>query len=86
MLLDRAVQEQAKACREAVSCPKSDAWLHILPIAPLSLPVSDDVVRVAVSLRLGVSICRPHLCASCGKGVDVLGAHGLSCRFSKGRL
>ena len=33
----------------------------------------------------GVPICRPHLCASCGANVEALGAHGLSCRFSKGR-
>ena len=43
------------------------------------------MVRVAVGLCLGVPICRPHLCASCGANVDALGAHDLSCRFSKGR-
>ena len=51
----------------------------------LGLLLSDDVVRVAVGLHLGVPICRPHLCASCGANVDALGAHGLSCRFRKGR-
>ena len=69
----------------AVSCAESGAWLNALPIAHLGLRLSDDVVRVAVGLRLGVPICRPHLCASCGANVEALGVHGLSCRFSKGR-
>ena len=43
------------------------------------------MVRVAVGFRLCVPICRPHLCASCGANVEALGAHGLSCRFNKGR-
>ena len=47
--------------------------------------MSDDVVRVAAGLQLGVLLCRPHLCASCGADVSTLGTHGLSCRFSKGR-
>ena len=47
-----------------VSCAKSGAWLNALPIAPLGLRLSDDVVRVAVGLCLGVPICRPHLCAA----------------------
>ena len=64
---------------------KSGAWLHALRIAPLGVHVSDDVVRVAVGHRVGVPICRPHLCASCCANVEVLGAHGLSCHFSKGR-
>ena len=85
MLLDRAVDEHVKAHLEAISCPKSGAWLHALPIAPLGLRVSDDVVRVAVGLHLCVPICRPHLCASCGADVEVLGAHELSCRFNKAR-
>ena len=69
----------------AVSCPESGAWLNALPIAALGLRMSDDVVRVAAGLRLGVPLCRPHLCISCGEDVNILGTHGLSCRFSKGR-
>ena len=47
--------------------------------------MSDDLVRVAASLRLGVPLCRPHQCASCGADVSTRGTHGLSCHFSKGR-
>ena len=85
VLLEQASDHQAKARLMAVSCPESGAWLHAFPIAALGLRMSDDVVRVAAGLRLGVPLCRSHLCASCGADVSTLGTHGLSCRFSKGR-
>ena len=85
VLLEQASDHQAKARLMAVSCPESGAWLHALPIAALGLRMSDDVVRVAAGLRLGVPLCRSHLCAGCGADVSTLGTHGLSCRFSKGR-
>ena len=47
--------------------------------------MDNNVVRVAVSLRLGLPMCRPHECSACGAAVDNLGTHGLSCRFSKCR-
>ncbi|KAL5476250.1 hypothetical protein EMCRGX_G026172, partial [Ephydatia muelleri] len=37
---------------------------------------------LAIGLRLGVTLCIPHLCHYCGSNVDTLGTHGLSCRFS----
>ena len=46
--------------------------------------MDDETIRVAVGLRLGLPLCRPHMCTSCGADVDKLGTHGLSCRFSKG--
>ena len=41
-----------------------------------------NTVRVAVGLRLGSPLCRPHfiLCHHCGIAVDRLGLHGLSCK------
>ena len=36
-------------------------------------------------MRLGALICEPHSCR-CGRLVDRLGHHGLSCRYSAGRL
>ena len=84
-LLEQAPDLQAKARLIAVSCPESGAWLNALPIAALGLRMNDDVVRIAAGLRLGVPLCRPHLCTSCGADVNILGTHGLSCRFSKGR-
>ena len=40
---------------------------------------------MSVGLRLGVELCEPHRCR-CGRTVDRLGHHGLSCRYSSGRL
>ena len=45
----------------------------------------DEVVRIAVGLRLGLPLCHPHLCSGCGAEVGEDGIHGLSCRYSKGR-
>ena len=47
---------------------------------------SDSSLRVAIGLRLGVPICGPHLCQHCVDEVDVFGRHGLSCKWSEGRL
>ena len=55
------------------------------PMSALGLCMDDNVVRVAVGLRLGVSLCQPHQCPQCGTEVEQLGLHGLSCRMSQGR-
>jgi hypothetical protein len=68
----------------ATAAPHSGDWLHALPITACGLRMDDEAIRVAVGLRLGVSICEPHNCP-CGALVDTLGAHGLSCRRSAGR-
>ena len=78
MLLDLVHDQQTRARLSAVSCVESGAWLNDLPIAPLGLCLSDGVVRVAVGLCLGVSICRPDLCTNCSANVEALGAYGLS--------
>ena len=47
----------------------------------VGLRMDNDVIRIAVGIRLGASLCNPHSC-SCGTVVDV---HGLSCIRSAGR-
>ena len=47
--------------------------------------MNNNVVKVAVGLRLGVSLCQPHHCHQCRTEVDHLGLHGLSYRMSQGR-
>ena len=84
-LLDGAPSQQATARLLAASTPESGAWLNALPIPSLGLQMDDDVVRIAADVRLGVAICHPHQCRSCGADVDSLSTHGLSCRFSSGR-
>ena len=41
--------------------------------------MDDEVVQVAVDLRLGLPLGHSHSCASCGSEVDKSGTHGLSC-------
>ena len=69
----------------AVASKEAGAWLTALPISSLGLCMDDEVVRIAVGLRLGVALCVPHCCQHCGSDVDEMGTHGLSCHFSKGR-
>ena len=68
----------------AASSPNSGAWLGATPLPSIGLHLDNPTVQVGVALRLGVPICEPHLCR-CGRLVDGLGHHGLSCRYSEGR-
>ena len=42
-------------------------------------------IRIAIGLRLGLSLCSPHSCHHCSFEVTDLAVHGLSCRKSEGR-
>ena len=83
-LLNNAPDDLSRARLLAVSAKESGAWLHAFPISNLGLRMDDDVIRVAIGLRLGSSLCRPHSCQHCGIAVDRFGLHGLSCRKSGG--
>ena len=48
--------------------------------------MSNNTIQVATALRVGAPICQPHTCTHCGQDVDCFARHGLSCRFSQGRL
>ena len=47
--------------------------------------MDDDTVRVAVDLRLGTALCRPHNCHHGSLEVDCLATNALSCCWSEGR-
>ena len=64
---------------------ESGKWLQARSMSSLGLRMDDEVMRVAVGLRLEASLCRPHKCHQCGADVDHLALHGLSCRKSQGR-
>ena len=85
-LLARCVDLTSRSCILRASSRESGAWLNALPISSLGLRMSDDIVRTAIGLRVGAPICLPHPCSSCGHPVDEFGHHGLSCKFSKGRV
>ena len=65
---------------------ESGAWLTAPPVSALGLRMSNEAIRVAVGLRLGVPLCTWHICQLCGSDVDESGTHGLSCRRSKGQI
>jgi len=79
-----AVEAQDQARFRAVRSRGASAWLSATPISALGLRLSNEAVRIAVGLRLGAPICRPHNCV-CGTEVDTRGVHGLHCRYSRRR-
>jgi len=83
LLLTRA-DLTSRARLLAAASPDSGAWVNTLPIRKLGLCCSDREIKVAIGLRVGAPLVRPHPC-TCGATVDSLGHHGLSCRFSAGR-
>ena len=46
--------------------------------------LDDEAVRVAVSMRLGLSLCIPHECC-CGTLVDAHGLHAMVCKKAPGK-
>ena len=82
-LLVDAPDCQAKSRLLAVSCRESGAWLNVLPISALGLRLANDVVRIAVGLRLGIPLCSPHPCCCCAATVEPLGTHCLSADLAR---
>ena len=68
----------------AVSEPSNSDWLKAFPITSCGLRLSNEVIRIAVGLRLGLPLCVEHTCV-CGRQVDRLGTHGLSCLSAEGK-
>ena len=61
------------------------AWLNALPVSSLGLRMDNSTLRIAVGLRLGIPLVKPHQCCHCSAEVSPLATHGLSCRHSEGR-
>src|SRR6218665_2181174 len=68
----------------AVTYPHAGDWLSTIPVRNCGLDLSNESIRVAIGLRLGLDLCTPHQC-QCGKTADPGGHHGLVCRQSAGR-
>ena len=84
-LLQDAPDARSRARLLASSARESGVWLNAPPSSSLGLRMDDTAIRVAVGLRLGCTLCKPHNCHHCGAAVDALATHGLSCKQSEGR-
>ena len=69
----------------AASSKHSGDWLFAMPIASCGLKLDNEAIRIAVGLRLGLSLCVPHPC-HCGSMVDAHGVHSFVCRHAPGRI
>jgi len=65
--------------------PHSGAWLLALPIANCGLRLEDETVRVAVGMRLRLTLCIPRRCR-CGSRVDAQSGHALVCKKAPGKI
>jgi len=74
-----------KARYLASMAPHSGDWLLALPITSCGLRLDDEAVRVAVSARLGLSLCVPHKC-NCGAEVGAEARHAMVCKKAPGRM
>ena len=71
-LLETAPNAKARVCLLASTAKESGAWLNILPISTIGLRMDDNSIRVAVGLRLGAPLCRPHSCIHCERKWTIL--------------
>ena len=91
LLTDRALIESSlvepllRARFLAVQAPHSGGWLLALPIANCRLRLNNETVRVAVRMRLGLSLCVPHNC-HCVTLVDAQGLHAMVCKKAPGKI
>src|SRR6476469_761626 len=77
-LFSQASDDYTRARLLAVTSPHAGDWLKAQPLSSLGLRLDNNMIRVAVGLRLGSAIFSPHQCP-CGASVDARGAHELSC-------
>ena len=65
--------------------PFSSAWLNVVPSKNLGLKITDQQLRISLSLPLGAKLCEKHTCR-CGKVLEVNRHLCLSCARSAGRF
>ena len=84
-LLDNASGPLDQARLRTATAPHSEDWLLAPPITAVGLRMTNETIRISTGMRLGISICEPHL-FRCGKQVESRSIHGLSCRHSAARI
>ncbi len=83
-LLEEAHDDKTRARLLAAGAPHSGAWLQAIPIASIGLKLSDEVLRIAVGLRLGAAVILPQHC-KCGSQIGADGLHSMVCKMNPGR-
>ena len=83
-VLSAARTQVGRARLIAAAAPHSGDFLHAIPRSAVGTRLDDTSLRIAVSLRLGATMCAPHTWV-CGAEVDCSGIHGLAFRKSAGR-
>jgi len=83
-VMSAAQTQVGRARLIAAAAPHSGDFLHAVPCSAVGTRLDDTSLRIAISLRLGATMCAPHTCI-CGEEVDSSGTHGLACRKSAGR-
>ena len=82
-LLDSASQRDRTQILATLS-KLSGAWLNCTPVTSLGTRLTNDQTRIAVAIRLGSTVCEPHICLRCNTEAPSDGSHGLHCRCSAG--
>ena len=77
-LLDASPDRSSRAHLLVVATKELGSWFNAPPISSVCLRMGDDVMHVAVGLRLGVALCEPHQCHHCQADVDCRSTHVLS--------
>src|SRR6218665_978563 len=49
-----------RARLNAVTSPHTGYWLSTIPVRNCGLDLSNEAIRVAIGLRLGLDLCTPH--------------------------
>ena len=78
-LLNSAIDNSSRLRILSAARKESGAWITSLPSSSLGTRIEDEVVRIAIGLRLGIPLSPPQICFQCLALRDPLGRHGLSC-------
>ena len=79
--LRNGADQVARTRLVAAATKESGACLHTFHVPSLGTQLDPESLRVAVALRVGTMVYECHKC-QCGRTMDKLGHHGLSCHFS----
>ena len=76
VVLNNATSDIDRVRLYAVRPVQGSEWIFALPISACGLRISNEAVRMAIGLRLGLNLCEPHS-LQCDGAVDAKGTHGL---------